>query len=581
MSFIFEQILELRKRYICPSRKVHLIQTDFEREKELRKSTKSSYDFTDAQFFIEHLYIELVRKAIDEGAKCSSCWETLIKYKYETINNCCIIICKTFRKIGESGFDLYGFCDYPTCNKLKFKARFTDKEKTTMNVVVLSNNTTNQEVKHIQDENGKALKRRRQLRGFERCLAKRDLQTTKAFPYRTKMVNDVGSLDAMELTGVNNIPSPATLRTAKSEQKTSLNRNEDPIIDLIMMKQENEDFIKFVSIPLSVELSYLPACSLHKNVKKHEVVYFDASGGLCGHPYTSLNKKRIKDNKTPLPEQKVFFYTTIAEHNKVLLPLQMLITEDHTAHNIAFHLKNFKIECKRNNIWPLFRKVVIDFSNALKIAINVAYNDFPATNTTNLYLKYCYDVVTGEKNMDSTFIVVQACCAHFARIVSHDLDRFAPGINKRTKHLIQELMAYASTTSDLKNQEKWWELFCLIFGSKNYTKEVSDSLRFCFELTQIEWNSEEYFVDKGYEMKMCPATTKEKVIFKESPFFNHFQAISDKLQPIINQNAPSANEFYVPGLIDHFLKKYMFDSCFWTNSMGRFIESGGKLIHFL
>ncbi|KAL5286888.1 hypothetical protein ACFFRR_008094 [Megaselia abdita] len=344
------------------------------------------------------------------------------------------------------------------------------------------------------------------------------------------------------------------------------------------MQRENPEFIKYVSMPFSMELCHIPACILYKQVKVHDMVYFDASGRTCGHPNIELNKKRIKDNQTPLRQNQVLFYTTIAEKNESLLPLHMIVTEDHSAHNIGYHLKNFKIECVKSKIWPIFRKVIIDFSSALNIALNFAYNDFPMNATTDSYLKFCFEIISKQIVLPKWFIVVQGCCAHLAKIISFDLERFHPGINKKTKHIIQESMAFATTTSDLEIQGKWWKYFCIIFGSKKYTPEVSEAITKMFSLinyNESETNTEKESMDNS--KKNTAVYHDEKIIYKNSPFFQHFKEISDKLKTTMDKDAPTDNEHYIEGLIDHYLQKYMYNICFWSNSMGCLIESGGKL----
>lgn len=580
MEFIYEKTKELRSKNIPPPRKIKLIETDFKVEKEALKGVRFQYIFEDSSFEIETLYVELVKNAIENGFSKSLCWESVVKYKYEVMNNCCNLIFKLFRST-ENGFITYAHCEFPTCNKLKFEARYNE-DNCSMKVVVLSNNETNTEITHIKKTDGSVLQRRQQLRSFERLKVQQELQTTNAFPLRSSKISTLQSaIPNRDTIGVNRIPSAAVLRTAKSQMKTLLNRDVDPFIDLILMKKENEDLIKFISMPLSVDLFYLPACKYYKSVKKHDVVYFDASGGMCGHPYAHENSKRIKEGKIPLPQQKVLFYTTIAEKNSALLPLQMLITEDHTALNIAYHLKKFRLECTKAKIWPIFRKVIIDFSDALKIGINMAYNDFAPCSTTLSYLNYCHEVITHTTNLKPHFIIPQACCAHLAKIISIDLNKNFPGIKKRLKHFIQECMAYATTTSDMASQEKWWEIFCIIIGSKKYTPAVSQSIRFMLNVLNVDW-SKTISETPDKNMQDILITHQEKTIYRNSPFYQHFKKLSDGLNATLCNDAASDNEFHVPGLIEHFLGKYMYETCFWTNSMGCLVESEGKFeaIHF-
>lgn len=504
----------------------------------------------------------------------------VLKYKYEIENNCCVINLKDFR-FNSSGFVMYGYCANRACVRLRFNGTYAIENKKELSVKVYSNKLFDGKMFHVKTEGGNILMIREHLRGTSRDIVKDQLKNTKVYPYRAQRVSSLGSINLKELTGKDVITLPSVLRTAKSQEENKLKEDQDPFIDLIKMKRRGENFIKFASLPLSVELSYLPACEYYKKIKEHEVVYFDASGSTCGHPNHEINLKRIKNNEVPLQENKVLFYMTAAEKDKALLPLQTIITENHSAHNIGFHLKNFKLECVSNKIWPIFRKVIIDFARALLIAINYAYNDFPPNSTSLEYYKYCYEVLTSTSKVQlkPNFIVVQGCCAHFAKVVSKDLDRFAPNIPKRIKHFIQEAMAYATTTSNMTTQKIWWRSFCIIFGSKRYTVFVDDELnKMCKmikydESSYIESETENNFV--GYLNR--EENEIEKTLYQSSPFYKYFKDESDKVKALLELPALNENEYFICGLYEHYLQKYMFETCWWTNSMGSLIESGGKI----
>lgn len=516
MVVIHQKIQNLRSSVNVLSRKVNFKQCDFKEANAALKVLRHSYEHNDCEFSIKPFYIEFIKEAVSKGSKYSSCCELVLKYKYEKINNCCEINVKEFRET-KNGFTVYAYCVFPTCNKLRFDANYIDENKKSMNVIVWSTNPNNKEVTHIRNLDGTVCQKRSNLRGIARIT----LATTKAYPHRAHNVSSLASMAMRDKTGRDLIPSPAVYRTAKSESVVALNRDTDPLFDLIKMKRENEDFIKYVSMPFSIELTYIPACKFYKDIKVHDMVYFDASGSTCGHPNRDLNVERVKNEQTPLRENKVLFYTTVAEQNESLLPLNMFITEDHSAHNIAFHLRNFKIECVEN------------------IAINVAYNGFPTNATTSHYLEFCYELITRKIKLDKKFIVVQGCCAHFARMVSLDLNKF-PALNKRTKHLIQEAMAYATTTDDMEVQKEWWKLFCIIFGSKKHTPHVDKAISKMFSI--INYNQSKYQKESmENEKKKIEAHYEGKIIYRNSPFYKEFKQISDHLATTLNMDRQTMN----------------------------------------
>lgn len=80
------------------------------------------------------------------------------------------------------------------------------------------------------------------------------------------------------------------------------------------------------------------------------------------------------------------------------------------------------------------------------------------------------------------------------------------------------------------------------------------------------------------EKKENKAFHDERIIYQNSPFYKDFKKVSDSLKPTLNKFAHSENEHFAEGLIGHYLEKYMFCTCFWTDSMGHLIESGGKCL---
>lgn len=577
MKIVHDKILDLRAKQLQPTRQVvHLDHGSAEAKAAIEfNTTRSTFNFIDSEFTIESLYIEIVKEAVKNNRTYSECYAMVLKYKYEIINNCCLINLKDFR-FNSKGFLMYGYCANKACVRLRFHARYTDGNHNEIQVKVHSNKIYDGKMFHVKNQNNNVSIKQEHIRGTSRDVLKDQMKNTKAYPYRAQCISLLGSINLNQLTGKDVVPSPQVLRTLKSEDENKLKRDPDPFNDLIKMKRDNEDFIKFASLPLSVELSYLPACEYYKEIKEHEVVYFDASGSTCGHPSHKINVKRIRNNEVATREKIVLFYFTTAAKDKALLPLHTLISESHDAHNIGFHLKNFKLECVTKKIWPIFRKVMIDFSRALLIALNYAYNDFSPNSTSLEYYKYCYKVLMTKAKLSNHFIVVQGCCAHFAKIVSNDLDRFAPHISKKVKHLIQEAMAYATTTSDMTTQKKWWRSFCIIFGSRRYTTFVEAELQEMCKLIKYDENSYNESETTAANIEATATSQSEKTIYLSSPFYQYFKDESDRVKNLLKLQAPSENEYFIDGLYEHYLEKYMYETCFWTNSMGCLIESGGE-----
>lgn len=72
---------------------------------------------------------------------------------------------------------------------------------------------------------------------------------------------------------------------------------------------------------------------------------------------------------------------------------------------------------------------------------------------------------------------------------------------------------------------------------------------------------------EGVESQKSYVTTKEKTIYGKSPFYKLFSKIMKTLE---NSNVSSTkkNPYYIKGLSQHYLKKFMYNVPFWTNIMG-------------
>lgn len=294
---------------------------------------------------------------------------------------------------------------------------------------------------------------------------------------------------------------------------------------------------------------------------------------MCGHPEHFLNIGRKRRGEPTIPTKQVFFYPLVVKLNNNLLPLITSITDDQTARNIAYFLKEFKESCIKESVkWPIVKKTMVDFSSALFIAINYAWNDLEGTKQ---YLKKMFELMENDLDVDDKFVVLHGCCAHFAKIVSNDLDRFSKNkrvkISKFTKHLIQESMALATTLNNYESMWSWWTNFVLIFGSKHYTKHVQTAL---VEMRcLIEKNDEIVNDAHDADVNEIDVSLEEKSIYKSSPFYKKAMQTIETEQSRCNKITNKRNVNYVKGILEHYAKKYMFNLPFWTNYFGFKIDS--------
>lgn len=443
---------------------------------------------------------------------------------------------------------------------MKFKFVSREKDSGDFEVEVLTD-ACNKTVYHqkILVEGKEIISQKcQEVRGPERHIRANDLETEGVYPYRAKEINACGS-KALIKEGIVTVPSPATLRMVNYQRKIEGRRHKDPWLDLNMLRENHTDFIRTMTMPLSVHCFYNPTLSAFNSLKKDiETVYFDASGSTCRHP----NKK----NKGGEKVKKVLFYVTVGKIGRHLVPLQCLITEDHSAFNIGQHLEKFKLTCRVLKIWPLFRRVMMDNSTALQLAANRSYNGF--INAIS-YLKFCWKILSECIPLPKDHIVIQSCISHFAKVVALDIRRFMRKkevkITKEVRRIIQECMAFGTTLPTLDDVMMWWTLFCLIFNSKYESEQTLNALREMQKLKVLEPTG--FDVEEQNFKEVEALKTVSPSIYRNSPFFKLFSKIKTTLE-VKEIPGNKINPYFVVGLADHYLKKFMFNVPFWTNIMG-------------
>lgn len=234
-----------------------------------------------------------------------------------------------------------------------------------------------------------------QLRGLERKMVGNTLTEMK--PMRRRET-DVLLLTptSIELGNYNGVKSDSVYRKIRSEQLAKNDRDKNDLYDLIGFQREHPEFVYSVGVPFFVHIFSKEQLMILQSLPD-VILHLDATGSII---------------RKPFPDSKRVYYCAgvvqVTTNNTVCAVMEM-VTCNHDAISIASWLFNFKCYFLSNkNKWPVFRKVVVDFSFAYINAINLAWNNIDMAS----YLQITFDFVNKGKELPENFIQIQLCCFH-------------------------------------------------------------------------------------------------------------------------------------------------------------------------
>jgi hypothetical protein len=208
-------------------------------------------------------------------------------------------------------------------------------------------------------------------------------------------------------------------------------------------------------------------------------------------------------------------------------------------------VRTFFVFFAKNGIWPLFTRVVTDYSLAL---INAVLKSWEVL-TLSEYLIYSHDLLKGilPKGTQKR-IKIHVCCAHFIKIVANDASECAPDKNQKTlRKFLIEILAAMVAASTLGEIIRMYGNTYIILKSKTHTLQVQEALA---SLAQCGT------VNTANSLKQSDSTPfkcelgKKKTMYEASSFYQEFTAISLKLDGSLHEDdGSSLNSFHCPKFI--------------------------------
>ncbi|CAH2003098.1 unnamed protein product [Acanthoscelides obtectus] len=223
--------------------------------------------------------------------------------------------------------------------------------------------------------------------------------------------------------------------------------------------------------------------------------------------------------------------------------------------------------CEEQNAWPALSGVVTDFSFANVHAVCKAFN----RRTISEYIQLCYDKAIEGKSTDNSVIKIYLCCAHFIKMICHDIDRIAKYDTQRryfkdmlaaglSIHNINDFDDFVCSTYIILNSQYNSHL---VERSKLFYKKVADEF-------QAESINEFIYIENAIEIDH---QISDEVIYTSSPFYKRYLSLTQKISITF---APRYNksEYFNEDMLQLVAKKYMPYCPFWSKLM---IESGPLL----
>lgn len=276
------------------------------------------------------------------------------------------------------------------------------------------------------------------------------------------------------------------------------------------------------------------------------VIYFDATGGVVRKPHPS--------------SKRVFLYSAVisVKGNDRIVPVFEMISSSHYARNITKIFTDFRTFCERSNKWPVFSKVVTDFSFANIHAIINSCNRM----TLNEYLQHTYEFAVGRLETAAPLITAHLCCAHFMKMVSNDVDQYFPE-NRKEPRSLKWFMAKCIQLKSLESISEWLLHVSILLRSSSHNEAVKHAYEALAHLQVIDTSAEELSSDFFRQVQSPDEelTQQDLPTYRRSPFYQHFTKFMET-QPIPDTAADNVaaiekNPFFNPSFFDLIMRKYL------------------------
>ena len=271
-------------------------------------------------------------------------WTYVLSVKFSTVNNICILNIKQKRYLSSKNcLKIYGYCAHKRCNVFLLYLKDFRKPNSHHEVSVYSSSLDYNHLKPIT----------RYLKGDHRKISKIELKLVKASKSRERRVLESSSL-SIKAGNMDHVKSDSVLRKVRSEVLGHNDRHKDDIFDLCLMQRTNDEYIKSVGQPFHVYIYSMEQLKIALKNEGFIILHLDATGNVHSRP------KFVK--------QRPFYYAgvIVSTFNQRIVPILEMYNCQHDTTSIGIWLAKFKAFCIHNKKkWPLFKRVVTDFSFAL------------------------------------------------------------------------------------------------------------------------------------------------------------------------------------------------------------------------
>lgn len=470
-----------------------------------------------------------------------------MKKKFLLVNTTCIL--DIYKKSeNKQYYVVKGYCHVKGCKHFLFKINKKKNIDGNIGVQVYSNYL---HFKHGKDETGNIVKRTGYVKDVERELVAEMLQNEKPSKFREISVNNASVTLIKHCGNLQNIKSDDVARKIKSELLAKHDDDKNELYNILLLPTVYPEYVRLAGNPFFVFICSKEQLDVCKFLKKQGplTLHLDSTGSVVRPP--------------PSLQKKVFYYAGVIHipSLKRVFPVMEMINSNHDAISIGqWFLEIKKIALVERLKWPIFDKIVVDFSFALLNAICHYWLHYKDLLT---YINTCYAfIVQGIGTLECTLHV---CCCHFAKIIRDDVNKFMRNLKKR--EIIKEAIFSLFNMDDLENMKLWFYHFTILTMSPTGTTEVQNSLKF---ISNLACNSTDTFDFDVIETK-DNYIPDDNAIYKNSKFYAIFVDIFTEANSHINnlQNEGLVNDFYCPELVNIKFKKYIPYLPLWSGLLSK------------
>ncbi|XP_063229349.1 uncharacterized protein LOC134534752 isoform X1 [Bacillus rossius redtenbacheri] len=459
---------------------------------------------------------------------------------------------------------VYKFC----CFQIRSKGNAVDyascKDKNCNNMyrIDMSNPTPGTYVIHVRARNMQGDNHDRKtwdVRGWQRQQLKKKLKEKRPTTYRYETIDSMDE-HILNLGNMQDVKSMSVVKKVRCEALAEDDLDKDDVKDLLeqFLQGENDGskYLQEISLPLGVLMFSKDQFDVIKKYKKDiSVLFLDATGSVVRRPTTF--------------KSAIYYYAGVVNISGTVLPLLEFISAQHSAAAISNYLIKFK-RCilKEVGSWPVFNKVVVDYSFALMKAIMLGWNEI----TLARYLKVTHNLCqTNDDSALHSLVTVHICCSHFVHLIARQLKK--NNTPKKVRPFILKVICMLIVARSIDEQKAIFSLLIIVLTNHTVTKNVIISLEALSNISKKEkvQNILAELIPESISLNVSVQNDDIESFFSEnlhknSPFHKEFKEIYDIILEKNSHAAESAskNIYFMPSFGKELVDRYMPMSPLWS-----------------